>query len=108
MINDYERLRELFGELLAELQRIKSQGDFAAGQALIETYGVKVDPVLHAEVLERYSRLNIAPYSGIINPLLKAVMRRDKIVDVTIEYPDDFTEQMLYYAEYYSFLPNMN
>ena len=108
VINDYERLRELFGELLAELQRIKSQGDFEAGKALIETYGVKVDPLLHAEVLERYARLNIAPYSGIINPLLKAVMKGDEIVDVTIEYPDDFTEQMLYYAEHYSFLPNMN
>ncbi len=108
VINDYARLRELFGELLSELQRIKSQGDFEAGKALIETYGVKVDPLLHAEVLERYARLNIAPYSGIINPLLKAVMKGDEIVDVTIEYPDDFTEQMLYYAEHYSFLPNMN
>jgi dipeptidyl-peptidase-3 len=108
VIHDYDRLRELFGELLREVQRIKSQGDYEAGMALIENYGVKVDPELHAEVLARYEKLNIAPYGGFINPRLVPVMKGGKIVDVKIEYPDDFVEQMLEYARDYSFLPTYN
>lgn len=108
VIRSFPELRELFGQLLREIQRIKSEGDYEAGQALVETYGVKVDRDLHEEVLERYSKLNIAPYSGFINPRLVAVMQGDKITDVKVEYPDDFTSQMLEYADKYAFLPNYN
>jgi dipeptidyl-peptidase-3 len=108
VVNDYNRLRELYGQLLREVQRIKSQGDYEAGMALVENYGVKVDPELHAEVLSRYEKLNIAPYGGFINPRLVPVMKGDEIVDVKIEYPDDFVEQMLEYARDYSFLPTYN
>lgn len=108
VINDYQKLRILFGRLLNEMQRISSEGDFAAAKNLVETYGVKVDKDLHKEVLERYKKLNLAPYSGFINPLLKPVMKDGKITDVKIEYPMDFTKQMLFYAKNYSFLPNMN
>ncbi len=108
VITDYEKLRDLFGKLLREIQRIKSEGDYEAGKNLVETYGVKVDTDLHKEVLERFRKLNIAPYSGFINPKLVPVMDGDKIVDVKIEYPEDFTEQMLYYAKEYSFLPTYN
>jgi len=104
VINDYEKLRDLFGQLLRELQRIKSEGDFEAGKKLVETYGVKVDAELHAEVLERYESLNIAPYGGFINPQLTPVVENGKITDVKIEYPSDFKEQMLHYGEKYSFL----
>jgi dipeptidyl-peptidase-3 len=107
-INDYAKLRVLFGELLKEIQRIKSQGDFAAGQALIENYGVKVDQQIHKEVKERFSKLNVAPYKGFIQPRLIPIMKDGKIVDVKIEYPSSFTEQMLEYARKYSFLPNKN
>jgi dipeptidyl-peptidase-3 len=105
VVNDYAALREIFGRQLRELQRIKSEGDFAAIQALVETYGVKVDPELHAEVLERYAALDIPAYSGFINPRLVAHERDGEIVDVTIEYPADFTVQMLEYADRYAFLP---
>jgi len=108
VVNDYDKLRVLFGELLREIQRIESEGDFAAGQALVETYGVKVDPTLHQEVLDRYAKLNIAPYSGFINPLLKPVLQDGNVVDVQVEYPEDFAAQMLYYADNYSFLPVIN
>jgi len=108
VINDYQRLRELFGELLREHQRIKSEGDFAAAQFLIETYGTQVDPELHAEVLERYATLDVAPYSGFINPKLVPVIENGEIVDVQVEYPDDFVAQMLEYAEEYSFLGIVN
>jgi dipeptidyl-peptidase-3 len=110
VINDYQRLRTLFGDLLREVQRIKSEGDFAAGQALIENYGTKVDPELHAEVLRRYETLNVAPFSGFINPRLVPVVApgNSEITDVIVEYPDDFTEQMLEYAKSYSFLPTVN
>jgi len=108
VINDYQRLRELFGELLREHQRIKSEGDFAAAQFLIETYGTQVDSELHAEVLERYATLNVAPYSGFINPKLVPVMENGEIVDVQVEYPDDFVAQMLEYGEEYSFLGIVN
>ena len=105
VINDYDKLRELFGELLREVQRIKSQGDFEAGKALIENYGVKVDPELHQEVLARYATLNSSPYSGFLNPELVPVTDADgNITDVKVEYPDDFTEQMLGYSERYGFL----
>lgn len=107
-INDYDKLRTIFGELLRETQRITSKGDFKAAQQLVETYGVKVDPALHQEVLDRYARLKSAPYSGFINPELKPVMQNGQIVDVKIEYPSDFTQQMLYYAKQYSFLPSEN
>jgi dipeptidyl-peptidase III len=108
VINDYDKLRNLFGQLLKEIQKIKSEGDYNAGKNLVENYGVKVDPVLHKEILERYKKLNIAPYAGFINPMLVPVMNGDEITDVKIEYPDDFTKQMLYYAKEYSFLPTYN
>jgi len=108
VINDYEALRGLFGDLLREIQRIKSEGDFEAGQRLVETYGVKVDPELHKEVLERFDALNEAAYSGFINPRLVPVQQDGVITDVQIEYPNDFTEQMLEYAERYAFLPAWN
>ncbi|MCW8834131.1 MAG: dihydrofolate reductase [Colwellia sp.] len=108
VINDYQKLRALFGDLLRELQRIKSEGDFAAGQALIEGYAVKVDEKLHQEVLNRYEKLNLAPYSGFINPKLEAVYQGDKIIDVKISYPTDFSKQMLEYGSDYSLLPYIN
>ncbi|MEE9465173.1 MAG: dihydrofolate reductase [Candidatus Neomarinimicrobiota bacterium] len=108
VVNDHQKLRELFGQLLRELQRIKSEGDFAAARDFIETYGVKVDQELHAEVLERYAKLGVAPYGGFINPLLTPVEQDGEIVDVTVSYPDDFTAQMMYYARNYAFLPVHN
>jgi dipeptidyl-peptidase-3 len=108
VIHDYIKLRALFGTLLAEIQRIKSEGDFEAGKQLVETYGVIVDKTLHAEILERYAILNIAPYGGFINPVFKPVFENGKIVDVKIEYPDNYSEQMLRYSKEYSFLPNSN
>lgn len=108
VINDYAKLRVLFGDLLKEIQRIKSQGDFKAGSALVENYGVKVDKNLHKEVLERYSKLNIPPYAGFIQPKLTPVMDGEKIKDVKIEYPTNFTEQMMEYGRQYSFLPVIN
>jgi len=108
VINDYEKLRTLFGELLRELQRIKSQGDYKAGKNLIETYGVKVDLALHKEVLERYKKLEIAPYQGFIQPKLIPIIENGKITDVKVEYPNSFTEQMLEYSRNYSYLPLEN
>ncbi|MBK6902144.1 MAG: dihydrofolate reductase [Saprospirales bacterium] len=105
-INDYAKLRELFGQLLREVQRIKSQGDTAAGSALIENYGVKVDPALHQQVLARSEKLNIPPYGGFINPRLVPVTNdAGEITDIKVEYPEDFTGQMLEYSDKYSFLP---
>ena len=98
----------IFGELLREIQRIKSEGDYDAGKALVETYGVKVDPAIHAEVLARVEPLNIAPYSGFVQPRLVPIEENGEIVDVVVEYSDNFTEQMLELAENYSFLPNSN
>lgn len=104
-VNDYEALRTLFGELLKEIQRIKSEGDYEAGKNLVENYGVKVDQALHKEVLERFKPLNIAPYSGFINPVLTPVTDKDgNITDIKIEYPSSFVEQMLYYDANYNFL----
>jgi dipeptidyl-peptidase-3 len=112
VINDYDKLRGLFGQLLREHQRIKSEGDFAAAQNLIENYGTKVDPELHAEVLRRYATLNVAPYSGFINPQLVPVYANGaadgEIVDVKVEYPTDFVQQMLYYGQQYALLPVEN
>lgn len=108
VINDYEKLRELFGVLLSEIQRIKSTGDFKAGKELVENYGVKIDPEFHKEILERYSKLKVAPYGGFINPQFVPVEKDGKIVDIKVEYPDDFTKQMLDYSKKYSFLPIKN
>ena len=98
-IRDYEVLRQLFGKLLAEVQRVKSEGDFEGARRLIENYGVRVDPVLHQEVLERYKKLNVAPYAGFVNPKYRLVEEAGKVVDVKIEYPTDFLAQMLEYGE---------
>lgn len=103
-INDYEELRVLFGQLLREIQRIKSEGDYEAGRSLVENYGVQVDQKIHAEVLERSEKLNIAAYSGFINPVLVPVMDGEQIVDIKVEYPDDFAAQMMEYGRKYSFL----
>lgn len=102
-INDYVRLRELFGQLLAEIQRIKSEGDFEAARALVENYAVKVDAALHAEVLERYSSLHLAPYKGFVNPVYTPqVDENGEITDVTVLYDEGYTEQMLRYSRDYS------
>ena len=106
-INDYKALRVLFGQMLAEIQRIKSEGDFAAGRDLIEKYGVKVDPVLHNEVLARFKKLNLAPYGGFMNPVFVPVTKNGKIVDVSVEYPDDYSGQMMHYSKDFSFLPTV-
>jgi dipeptidyl-peptidase-3 len=108
VVNDYLKLRVLFGELLKEIQRIKSKGDYKAGKDLIENYGVKVDLALHKEVLERYKTLEMAPYQGFIQPKLVPVMKDGKVVDVKVEYPKSFTTQMLDYAKNYSYLPVIN
>ena len=108
VVNDFAKLRVLFGELLKEIQRIKSQGDYKAGHDLIENYGVKIDPALHKEVLERYSKLKIAPYAGFIQPRLIPIMKDGKIVDVKIEYPSSFVDQMLEYGKTYGLLPAVN
>ncbi len=99
VIRDYEALRMLFGKLLAEVQRIKSEGDYPAARDLIETYGVKVEEELHREVLERYRKLNVPPYAGFINPVYTLVKAGGEITDVRIHYPDNFLEQMLKYGE---------
>ncbi len=104
-INDYEALRRLFGELLAEVQRIRSEGDYEAGERLVETYGVKVDPKLHRQVLDRYSHLDIAPYKGFVNPVYTPVRDADgRITDITVDYTDDYIPQMLRYSRDYSTL----
>ena len=102
-INDYGRMRELFGDLLAEIQRIKSEGDYAAGAALVERYAVKVDPKLHREVLDRYARLNIAPYKGFVNPVYTPVTdAAGNITDITVSYTEDYLPQMFRYSTDYS------
>ena len=102
-INNYERLRVIFGQLLAEIQRIKSEGDYEAARTLVEQYAVKVDPVVHAEVLERYRSMHLAPYKGFINPVYTAVTNEaGNITDVTISYEEGYTEQMLRYSRDYS------
>ncbi len=102
-INDYEKLRGLFGRLLGEIQRIKSTGDYAAGAALVEKYAVKVDPKLHKEVLDRYSHLNIAPYRGFVNPVYSLVADKDgNVVDVAVKYTEDYIPQMIRYGKDYN------
>ncbi len=102
VIHDYKKLRKLFGDLLREIQRIKSQGDYKAGRDLVENYGVKVDKALHQEVLQRSKKLNIPPYGGFINPELVPVKNADgEITDIKIKYPDDFLGQMLHYGKKY-------
>lgn len=109
VINDYEKVRDLFGRLLAEIQRIKSTGDYAGAHDLVEAYAVKVDPALHAEVLERYKKLNIAPYKGFVNPKYEVVTDADgTITDVTVTYDEGYAEQMLRYSKDYSTLSSVN
>lgn len=109
VVNDYAKVRELFGQLLAEIQRIKSTGDFAAARDLVEQYAVKVDPVLHKEVLERYKKLNLAPYKGFVNPKYEAVTDASgEITDVKVTYDEGYAEQMLRYSKDYSVLPDIN
>ena len=108
VINDYEKLRAIFGEMLKEIQRIKSEGDFEAGKYLIENYAISIDPKLHKEVISRWEKLNIAPFTAFINPVLTPVYEGAQIIDIKISYPDDFLEQMLYYGKKYSFLPVYN
>lgn len=107
-VNDYTKLRSLFGELLKEIQRIKSEGDYKAGKSLVENYGVKVDAVLHKEILERFAKLNIKPYKGFIQPKLTPVMNGADITDVKVEYPDNFYQQHMEYGKNYGYLPVKN
>ena len=104
VVNDYVKLRALFAELLAEIQRIKSEGDYAAGKDLIETYAVHIDPVLHKEVKERYEALDLKPYGGFINPEIRPVVKDGKTVDYEIVYTDDYLGQMLQYGKKYGAL----
>ena len=102
-VNDYEALRNLFGQLLAEIQRIKSEGDYEAGRQLVETYAVKVDQDIHREVLDRYAALNIAPYKGFVNPVYS--LEKDangEITDVKVTYTEDFLPQVLRYSKDYT------
>ena len=109
VVNDYQKLRHLFGELLAEIQRIKSTGDFDGARSLVENYAVKVDPELHSEVLTRYKKLNLAPYKGFVNPRYDAVIdEQGNIVDVQVTYDEGYAEQMLRYSRDYSPLPSIN
>jgi dipeptidyl-peptidase-3 len=109
VINDYEALRGLFGQLLAEVQRIKSEGDYEAGRRLVETYGVKVDAALHREVLKRYAALNLAPYRGFVNPVMKPVRNgKGEVINIVPDYSEGYVEQMLRYSREYSFLPAYN
>ena len=108
-VNDYAQLRTYFGELLAEIQRIKSEGDYAAARAIVENYSVQVDPTLHKEILQRYERLHLSPYKGFINPVYTAVRdTQGNITDVTLDYTEDYDAQMLRYSKDYSTLPVVN
>ena len=105
MVNDYVKLRALFAELLAEIQRIKSEGDYEAGKALIETYAVNIDPELHKEVLERYNALNLKPYGGFVNPEIQPVTGPDgTVTDYVPVYTDDYLGQMMLYGKKYGTL----
>ncbi|MFW6221996.1 MAG: dipeptidyl-peptidase 3 family protein [Bacteroidota bacterium] len=108
VINDHQKLRALFAELLSKIQRIKSEGDLQSAKELIETYGVKINDTLHKEVITRYKKLNLAPYTGFINPVLVPETKNGDIIDVTIQYQNDFVEQMMNYSTNYSFLPTYN
>lgn len=105
VINDYQQLRALFGKLLAEVQRIKSEGDYEAGRSLVENYGVKIDPVLHHEIRERYVRLHLSPYKGFVNPVMREVKDDSgHVTDITLDYTEGYAEQMLRYSRDYSYL----
>jgi dipeptidyl-peptidase-3 len=104
VVNDYKKLRALFAELLAEVQRIKSEGDYQAGKALIETYAVNIDPALHKEVKERYEALNLKPYGGFVNPEIVPVIKNGEVVDYEPVYTDDYLGQMLLYGKKYGIL----
>ncbi len=104
VIRDYQKLRQLYGALLKEIQRITSEGDYPAARDLVENYGVQIDPDLHREVLGRYAKLNLAPYGGFMNPLYTPIKENGRIVDIEISYPDDYVQQMLRYGREYSFL----
>ncbi len=109
VINNYDKLRELFGKLLAEIQRVKSEGDFNGAKALVENYAVKVDPTLHTEILERYKKLNLSPYKGFVNPVYKLVKDpKGNITDVKVTYSEGYSEQMMRYSKEYSSLPTYN
>ena len=108
VVNDFERLRALFGEMLYEIQRIKSEGDYEQGRALVEKYAVKIDPELHKEVRTRYYALHIEPYGGFVNPEYELIEKDGKVVDVKLTYPTDYAKQMMGYSTDYSFLPNIN
>lgn len=108
VVNDFDALRKLFGELLREVQRIKSTGDYEAGRKLVENYAVKIDYDIHKEVLERYNKLGIEPYSGFVNPDYELVEKDGKIIDVKLVYKTDYVEQMLHYSKEWSFLPSIN
>lgn len=101
VVHDYEKLRFLFGKLLWEVQRIKSEGDYEAGKRLIEDYGVQIDDDLHSEVLERYAKLNLAPYSGFVNPRMEAVYKDDTITDIRLDFTEAYEDQMLRYSRMY-------
>ena len=104
-INDYEKLRVLIATLLAEVQRIKSEGDYEAARDLVERYGVKVDIVLHQEILKRYGQLHLAPYKGFLNPVMTPIKNEQgEIVDVNIDYTESYVQQMLRYSKDYGFL----
>ena len=104
-VNDYEKLRHLFGDLLAEIQRIKSEGDYEAARLLVEKYAVNIDPALHREILARYKKLNLAPYKGFINPKMTLVFDEEgNPTDVNLDYEESYTDQMLRYSEEYGTL----
>lgn len=104
-VTDYPQLRQLFARLLAEVQRIKSEGDYEAARQLVEQYAVRVDPTLHREVLDRYAKLGLAPYKGFVNPVLRPVKREDGEIDhVEVDYTEGYTQQMLRYSRDYATL----
>lgn len=108
-VNDYQKLRTLFGNLLAEIQRIKSTGDYEVARNIVETYGIQINPILHAEILERYEKLNLTPYKGFINPVYTPIVNKEgKITDVTISYDENYIDQNLRYSRDYSSLPTYN
>src|SRR5690606_4619841 len=108
-INDYDKLRNLFGELLREVQRIKSEGDYSAAETLVETYGVKIDQSFHKEILERDKQFDSAPYSGFVNPVLVSkTNEKGDIIEINVTYPETFSGQMLEYSKHYNFLPEIN
>jgi dipeptidyl-peptidase-3 len=109
VINDYKKLRMMFGQLLAEIQRIRSTGDFEGAKRIVEAYAVKVNPTLHAEVLARYKKLNLAPYRGFVNPVYELVKDASgKVTDVKVTYNENYVEQHLRYSKNYSSLPSIN